>query len=193
MIRFAKQHLVAAFLIAFTFNSQAQEVPKNTKTHEVALLAGGCFWGMEEILRKEVGILNTVVGYTGGHIDNPQYEDIKLGKTGHAESILVTFDPKKTSYSKILDLFFKMHDPTTLNRQGNDVGTQYRSAIFYADASQKKIALKKKIEAGLSKLWTKPIVTQIEAAGPFYKAEEYHQDYLQKNPKGYTCHYVRSS
>ena len=192
MIRLAKPFLHTVFLLGFTFNTQAQTIPKNSRTQEVALLAGGCFWGMEEILRKEVGVIDTVVGYTGGNLDNPQYDDIKSGKTGHAESILVTFDPAKTSYSKILDLFFKMHDPTTLNRQGNDVGNQYRSAIFYVDASQKKLAQKKKIEAGLSKLWKKPIVTQIEAAGPFYKAEEFHQDYLQKNPKGYTCHYVRS-
>jgi len=180
-------------LFLLSGKASAQSVPKNSKDKEFAVLAGGCFWGMEDILRKETGVVDTIVGYTGGHLDNPQYGDLKTGKTGHAESILVTFDPKKTNYGKMLDLFFKMHDPTTLNRQGNDVGTQYRSAIFYVDDSQKEIAQKKKLEAGFSGIWKKPVVTQIDAVGPFYPAEEYHQDYLQKNPGGYSCHYVRKS
>jgi methionine-S-sulfoxide reductase len=158
---------------------------------EIATLAGGCFWGMEEILRKAPGVVATRVGYTGGVLPNPTYEDMKTGTTGHAESIEVTFDPTQTSYTKILELFFKMHDPTTVNRQGNDVGSQYRSAIFYHSEAQKAEAQKVKDQVQASGKWKKPIVTEIVPAKTFYLAEDYHQKYLEKHPDGYTCHFIR--
>ncbi len=160
-------------------------------TKETVTLAGGCFWGMEEILRKIPGVLDTVVGYTGGTVENPTYNLVRLGTTNHAESVEIVFDPKQLSFQDLLGYFFRMHDPTTINQQGNDKGTQYRSVIFYHSPEQHKIALEtiKKLEA--SKKWKGPIVTQIIPASKFYPAEEYHQDYLQKNPNGYTCHWLR--
>lgn len=160
-------------------------------TTEIATLAGGCFWGMEEILRRAPGVISTRVGYTGGGFPNPTYEDMKTGTTGHAEAIEITFDPVKTSYSKILELFFKMHDPTTVNRQGNDIGSQYRSSIFYHSEAQKTEATKVKEKVQVSGKWKKPIVTEIVPAKTFYLAENYHQKYLEKNPGGYTCHFIR--
>jgi peptide methionine sulfoxide reductase msrA/msrB len=161
-------------------------------TLETAILAGGCFWGMEDILRKVDGVLETEVGYTGGSTKNPTYEDVKHGNTGHAESIRITFDPKKISYADLLERwFFKMHDPTTKNRQGNDVGTQYRSAIFATTPEQRKIAQEVKQRVEASGKWKKPIVTEIVDAGAFTPAEGYHQDYLVKHPGGYTCHFMR--
>lgn len=156
-----------------------------------AILAGGCFWGVEELIRVFPGVLDTEVGYTGGTLPNATYHDVKKGNTGHAEAIRITFDPAKTSYEKILHYFFRLHDPTTLNRQGNDIGTSYRSAIFYLDEEQKAVAEKTKAEIEKSGKWKKPIVTEIIQAGPFYSAEDYHQDYLRKNPGGYTCHFLR--
>jgi methionine-S-sulfoxide reductase len=156
---------------------------------ELATLAGGCFWGVEDILRKISGVIETEVGYTGGVTKDPVYSTVKVGNTGHAESIQVVFDPKVLSYADLLRWFFKMHDPTTANRQGNDIGTQYRSAIFYHSPEQKKFAEECKIEAQAK--WKKPIMTEILPAKPFYSAEDYHQDYLKKNPGGYTCHWVR--
>lgn len=159
---------------------------------EVAILAGGCFWGMEEILRGIPGVLHTEAGYTGGTTPNPRYEDLHDGDTGHAESVRITFDPSKLSYAELLERwFFRMHDPTTKNRQGNDVGSQYRSAIFVTSAEQRKTAedVKRRVEA--SGAWKAPLVTEIAEAGPFTLAEEEHQDYLQKHPGGYTCHYLR--
>lgn len=161
-----------------------------TKT-EKALLAGGCFWGVEDLFRKMPGVIQTEVGYTGGHAPNPRYETVKTGETGHAESIEITFDPQVTSYENILKFFFQLHDPTTLNRQGNDRGSQYRSAIFYLDEEQKKTAEEVKALVDASGQWKSPVVTEIVPAGKFYSAEAYHQDYLEKNPGGYTCHYVR--
>jgi methionine-S-sulfoxide reductase len=158
---------------------------------ERAIFAGGCFWGMEDILRKIPGVIQTTVGYTGGTFPNPTYEDVKTGKTNHAEAVLIEFDPKKVTYETLLSFFFRMHDPTTLNRQGNDVGSQYRSAIFYTSAQQKVEAEKVKLSIDKSGKWKKPIVTAIVEAMPFYNAEDYHQDYLVKNPGGYTCHYLR--
>jgi peptide methionine sulfoxide reductase msrA/msrB len=160
-------------------------------TLEKATFAGGCFWGMEEILRKIPGVKETIVGYTGGSTSDATYEQVKRGDTGHAESIEVTFDPKKISYEDLLGYFFRMHDPTTLNRQGNDIGTQYRSAIFFHSEEQRKTAERVKEAVDKSGKWKKPIVTQIVPAGKFWKAEDYHQDYLQKNPGGYTCHFLR--
>lgn len=158
---------------------------------ETATLAGGCFWGMEEILRKIPGIVATEVGYTGGFVPNATYELVKKGDTGHAESIQIKFDPKKITFKEVLIYFFRMHDPTTKNRQGNDIGTQYRSAIFFHSPEQQKIAEETKASVDKSKKWKSPIVTEIVPAGPWYSAEGYHQDYLQKNPGGYTCHYLR--
>jgi peptide methionine sulfoxide reductase msrA/msrB len=158
---------------------------------EVAYLAGGCFWGMEEILRKIKGVLETEVGYTGGQLKAPTYELMKTGTTGHAEAVKITFDPKVISYADLLGYFFRMHDPTTKNRQGNDVGTQYRSAIFYTSEYQKTIALEVIDQVTRSGKWKKPLTTEVVAATEFYTAEDYHQDYLQKNPGGYTCHWLR--
>jgi len=159
---------------------------------EVAVLAGGCFWGMEDILRKVPGVLETEVGYAGGTTPSPSYTTVKTGQTGHAEAIRIVFDPSRISYAELLDTwFFRMHDPTTLNRQGNDIGTQYRSAIFYEDDEQKRVAEEVKARLDQSGVWKRPIVTQIVKAGPFTPAEDYHQDYLLKHPGGYTCHYMR--
>ncbi|HEY0787647.1 MAG TPA: bifunctional methionine sulfoxide reductase B/A protein [Thermoanaerobaculia bacterium] len=160
-------------------------------TTEVAILAGGCFWGVEELIRQLPGVVGTTVGYTGGDLKNPRYEDVKTGRTGHAESIRIEFDPSKISYEEILRYFFRLHDPTTKNRQGNDVGSQYRSAIFVADDGQRQAAERVRAEVDRSGKWSRPVVTEIEPAKEFFAAEEYHQDYLQKNPGGYTCHYLR--
>lgn len=159
---------------------------------ETAVLSGGCFWGMEEVFRKVPGVTSTEVGYTGGTMVNPSYEDVSSGKTGHAESIQIQFDPKKISYEKLLKTYFRMHDPTSLNRQGNDVGTQYRSEIFYINDSQKKTAEQVIDLVNKSKKWSGPVVTKLEKAQKFYPAEEYHQKYLVKNPNGYNDHYLRS-
>ncbi|WP_324290038.1 bifunctional methionine sulfoxide reductase B/A protein [Pyxidicoccus sp. MSG2] len=159
---------------------------------ETALLAGGCFWGMEDLLRKIPGVLKTDVGYTGGAFKRPSYEDVSSGDTGHAESVRVVFDPKVLTYETLLEKwFFRMHDPTTLNRQGNDMGTQYRSAIFYLSDEQRRVAEAVKARVNASGKWKRPVVTEITPAGEFTPAEEYHQDYLEKNPGGYTCHYLR--
>jgi peptide-methionine (S)-S-oxide reductase len=154
-------------------------------------LAGGCFWGVEELVRKLPGVIDTIVGYTGGTLAKPRYEDVKTGKTGHAESLEIEFDPERISYEEILRFFFRLHDPTTANRQGNDIGTQYRSAIFVHDAQQRETAEHVKKEVNDSGKWPRPVVTEIVDATDFWPAEDYHQDYLQRYPNGYTCHYVR--
>lgn len=159
--------------------------------HGVATVAGGCFWGMEELFRKLEGVVETTVGYTGGKMLNPRYEDVKTGTTGHAEALEIRFDPKKISYEAILEYFFRVHDPTTSNRQGNDQGSQYRSAIFYHNDSQKEVAESVLKKVDTSQKWKHKVVTEIVCATSFYKAEEYHQKYLLKNPGGYTCHYLR--
>jgi peptide methionine sulfoxide reductase msrA/msrB len=158
---------------------------------ETATLAGGCFWGMEEILRKIPGVVSTRVGYTGGITANATYDDVHTGTTGHAEAVEIVFDPQQLSYEQLLGWFFRMHDPTTLNSQGNDRGTQYRSAIFYHSGAQRETAERVKKQVDASGKWKNPIVTEIVPAGPFWQAEEYHQKYLAKNPGGYTCHYIR--
>lgn len=161
-------------------------------TLETAVLAGGCFWGMEDILRKIPGVLETEVGYAGGATSGATYEQVKTGRTGHAESVRVTFDPTQISFADLLEKwFFRMHDPTTPNRQGNDVGTQYRSAIFVASPEQQRVAEEVKARVEKSGKWRRPLVTEIVAAGPFTPAEDYHQDYLEKHPGGYTCHFMR--
>ena len=152
-----------------------------------ATLAGGCFWGVEELLRKMPGVTETIVGYTGGSVKNATYQNHE----GHAEAVEITYDPARISYEEILEFFFKLHDPTTVNRQGNDIGTSYRSAIFFHDDEQRQIAEKVKAKVDKSGAWKRPVVTEIVPAREFWTAEDYHQDYLQKNPNGYTCHYVR--
>lgn len=161
-------------------------------TSEKAILAGGCFWGMEELFRQLPGVLGTKVGYTGGYLVNPTYNDIGSGETGHAEAIEVEFNPAQTSFDAILAFFFQIHDPTTSDRQGNDRGSQYRSAIFYTNEAQRDAAMRVITAIDKSGRWPGPVVTQVKEAGPFYLAEIYHQDYLQKNPGGYTCHWVRA-
>ena len=165
----------------------------STQSTEVAVLAGGCFWGVEEILRTVPGVIDTDVGYTGGWLENPTYHDTHDSKSGHAEAIRVTFDPSVLSYESLLeDWFFKLHDPTTLNRQGNDIGTQYRSAIFPQSSEQKATAEEVIQRVDASGKWKGRVSTSIEPAATWYSAEKYHQDYLQKNPGGYTCHFMRS-
>jgi peptide-methionine (S)-S-oxide reductase len=151
-----------------------------------ATLAGGCFWGLEELIRKQPGVVNTTVGYTGGSVINPTYENHE----GHAEAVKIEYDDQKTSYKKLLDFFFQIHNPTTLNQQGNDRGTSYRSAIFYDNEKEFKEAENFIDIVNKSKRWKDPVVTSLEHKGIFYSAEDYHQDYLQKNPGGYTCHAI---
>ncbi len=159
---------------------------------ETIYLAGGCFWGMEEILRKIPGVRETQSGYTGGWLPNPKYDDTHNSKSGHAESVKVVFDPKTLSLEELLEKwFFRMHDPTTLNRQGNDVGSQYRSAIFTFNETQKTTAETVKARVNASGKWRRPVVTEIATASIWYSAEGYHQKYLVKNPGGYTCHFMR--
>ena len=186
--------LILIVVLGLAVCAQAGKKVKNkmeNKNIETATLAGGCFWGMQEILRAVPGVAGTMVGYTGGHTENPKYEEVKTGSTGHAESIEIKFDPAKVSYGAILDMFFKMHDPTTPGRQGNDVGSQYRSAIFYHGEAQKKEAEAAVKRAKASGLWKKPITTEVVPAVKFWPAEAYHQDYLKKHPGGYTCHFIR--
>lgn len=155
-------------------------------TSKKIVLAGGCFWGMEELIRKQPSVINTIVGYTGGKVENPTYKNHE----GHAEAVEIEYDPEKTSYEKLLDFFFQIHNPTTLNQQGNDIGTSYRSAIFYGNEQEKKEAENFIEIVNKSKRWESPVVTTLESLQKFYPAEDYHQDYLQKNPSGYTCHAI---
>jgi methionine-S-sulfoxide reductase len=160
---------------------------------EVAVLAGGCFWGVEDILRKVPGVVDTQVGYTGGWLENPTYHDTHDSKSGHAEAVRITFNPSILSFEALLEQwFFKLHDPTTLNRQGNDVGTQYRSAIFPQSEAQHATAERVKARVDASGRWRQPLTTTIEPASTWYDAEDYHQDYLRKHPGGYTCHFMRA-
>jgi peptide methionine sulfoxide reductase msrA/msrB len=181
-----------AMTMTDTANAKNPPIDEPGARRETAILAGGCFWGMEELLRAIPGVIQTDVGYAGGKTGDPTYEDVKTGSTGHAESVRIVFDPTKLSYAELLEKwFFRMHDPTTADRQGNDVGTQYRSAIFVTSADQRRVAEEVKRRVDESGKWDEPLVTQIVEAGPFTPAEDYHQDYLQKNPGGYTCHYFR--
>ena len=159
---------------------------------EVATLAGGCFWCIEEVFREVDGVENVVSGYTGGTIVNPTYEQVCTGKTGHAEAVQVKFNPSKLSYREILEIFFSVHDPTTLNRQGADVGTQYRSSIFYHNAQQKRVAEELTGELSRAQLWNRPIVTQIVPLGTFYPADVYHQEYFSRHPEQAYCQMVIS-
>lgn len=183
------------FALLFVQSAFAADDPQlgaaNIPKLETATFAAGCFWGTEEFFRKIPGVVETRVGFTGGTVPNVKYDDTHDGKTGHAESVEIKFDPSRVTYTQLLDSFFKMHDPTTKNRQGNDVGSQYRSAIFYHSEEQKKTALEfiKKVNA--SKAWNKPVVTQVAKRKEFWPAEEEHQKYLLKNPGGYDNHFVR--
>lgn len=168
-----------------------RELFGDVSTKEVAMLAGGCFWGVEELLRKLPGVIDTEVGYTGGTLVSPTYEMITTGATGHAETVRIEFDPRRLSYEDLLRYFFRLHDPTTPNRQGNDRGTQYRSSIFFTTKAQQDTAQKIIQEITEARKWNAPIVTSVVPAGEWYPAEDYHQDYLQKHPSGYTCHYLR--
>ena len=154
---------------------------------EKAILAGGCFWGAQDLIRKLPGVISTRVGYTGGDVPNATYRN----HHGHAEAVEIIFDPEQISFRDLLEFFFQIHDPTTLNRQGNDIGTSYRSAIFYTSEAQKKVAEDTIADVDASGLWPGKVVTEVTPAGPFWEAEPEHQDYLQKYPDGYTCHYVR--
>jgi len=162
-------------------------------TIKKAILAGGCFWGMQDLFRRQPGVTGTRVGYTGGNTENPDYNAVKTGRSGHAEAIEITYDDTRTNFRNLLEFFFQMHDPTTRNRQGNDMGSQYRSAIFYTDAEQQQTALSLIREINAAAFLPGPVVTELVPAGPFYEGEDYHQDYLEKNPGGYTCHFVRSN
>jgi methionine-S-sulfoxide reductase len=192
-------HLLTTFLFLVPSSFAATGATSGTgatsakpPTAETATLAGGCFWGMEEVFRKAPGVIETRVGYTGGTVENPSYEQVSSGNTGHAESIEIRFDPARLSYEQLLLLFFKMHDPTTPNRQGNDVGSQYRSAIFYHGAQQRKTAERVEAKVNQSHKWGKDVATQLVPAGKFFPAESYHQKYLVKNPDGYNDHFVRN-
>jgi peptide-methionine (S)-S-oxide reductase len=154
---------------------------------ERAVLAGGCFWGMQDLIRRQPGVISTRVGYSGGDVPNATYRNHGT----HAEAIEIVFDPTKTSFRTILEFFFQIHDPTTRNRQGNDVGASYRSAIFYTSPEQKRIAEDTIADVEASKLWPGKVVTEVAPVGPFWEAEPEHQDYLERYPNGYTCHYVR--
>jgi peptide-methionine (S)-S-oxide reductase len=156
-------------------------------TEERAVLAGGCFWGVQELFRRYNGVIATRVGYTGGNVPNATYRN----HGSHAEAIEIIFDPSKISYRKILEFFFQIHDPSTRNRQGNDIGTSYRSAIFYTSDEQREIAEDTIADVDASALWPAKVVTEVVAAGPFWEAEPEHQDYLLQNPGGYTCHFIR--
>ncbi len=158
---------------------------------ETAYLAGGCFWGMQDLIRRLPGVVSTRVGYTGGALPNATYQHVRTGTTGHTEAIEVVFDPDQVSYRDILELFFQIHDPTTPDRQGNDRGTQYRSAIFWLSEAQHETAVDTIADVEASGLWPGKVVTQVAQAGDFWEAEPEHQDYLERVPHGYTCHFVR--
>ena len=159
---------------------------------EIAILAGGCFWGMEDLMRKLPGVQKTRVGYTGGYLKNPTYKDVCTKTTGHAEAIEILFDPSIVSYRRLLESFFQIHDPTTIDRQGNDIGDSYRSHIFTTSSEQREKAFEMISDIESSKKWPGKIVTKVTPAGEFWEAESYHQDYLIKNPNGYTCHFPRA-
>jgi peptide-methionine (S)-S-oxide reductase len=156
-------------------------------SNERAILAGGCFWGMQDLIRSFPGVITTRVGYTGGNVPNATYRNHE----GHAEAIEIIFDPQQLTYRRLLEFFFQIHDPTTLNRQGNDTGTSYRSAIFFTTDEQKQIAEDTIADVNASKLWPGKVVTEVAPAGEFWEAEPEHQDYLERIPNGYTCHFIR--
>jgi peptide-methionine (S)-S-oxide reductase len=162
-------------------------MPAMTQTTERAVLAGGCFWGMQDLIRRLPGVIKTRVGYTGGKVRNATYRNHE----GHAEAIEIVFDPSRTRFRQLLEFFFQIHDPSTLNRQGNDIGTSYRSAIFYTDEAQRQTALDTIADVDASGLWPGKATTEVAPAGDFWEAEPEHQDYLERIPNGYTCHFPR--
>lgn len=168
-------------------NAQTVPAALATRDAEIAIFAAGCFWGTEEYFRRLPGVISTEVGYCGGAVEFPSYEDVCTGATGHAESLRIEFDPAKIGYRELLRHFFRMHDPTQRNRQGNDIGTQYRSAVFYVEDRQREAAQSLIAEMTAGGLYARPLTTQVVPATTFYSAEEYHQDYLRKHPGGY-CH-----
>ncbi|KQT82635.1 hypothetical protein ASG51_18225 [Methylobacterium sp. Leaf465] len=156
-------------------------------SHERAVLAGGCFWGMQDLIRRQEGVVSTRVGYTGGDVPNATYPNHGT----HAEAIEIIFDPERTSFRRVLEFFFQIHDPTTPNRQGNDRGLSYRSAIYYTDDAQRRVAAETIADVDASGLWPGKVVTELAPVGPFWEAESEHQDYLERRPDGYTCHFIR--
>ena len=156
-------------------------------SEERAILAGGCFWGMQDLIRRQDGVISTRAGYTGGDVPNATYRH----HGSHAEALEIIFDPAKTSYRQLLEFFFQIHDPTTMNRQGNDVGASYRSAIFYTSDQQKRVAEDTIADVEASGLWPGKVVTEVVHAGPFWEGEPEHQNYLERYPEGYTCHFIR--
>ena len=182
---------VAAGVLPGAAPAAAEGDERTQQRLETAVVAGGCFWGVEHLLRELDGVVETEVGYTGGTVDHPSYEQVCTGRTGHAEAVRITFDPAVVSYEAVLRYFFRLHDPTTANRQHNDVGTQYRSAVFVDSPAHRDAAARVIREEDASGRWQRPVVTTIEDAGPFWVAEDYHQDYLVKHPNGYNCHFLR--
>lgn len=171
--------------------SKPQTTTDNPQHLETAYLAGGCYWGMEDLFRKQKGVLDTDVGFMGGHLPHATYSQVKTGRTGHAETLQIIFDPQQVSYRDLLIYFFRIHNPTTKEQQGNDIGSQYRSAIFYLNDDQKNTAMEVIGFVNQMGVWKAPVVTEVILAGEFWRAEESHQDYLEKNPDGYTCHFER--
>jgi len=167
-----------------------RDMSHSNEPRQLATVGGGCFWCTEAIFNELRGVEKVESGYSGGNVENPSYEDVCTGRTGHAEVIQVTFDPETISYRDLLQVFFTLHDPTTMNRQGADVGTQYRSAVFYHDEAQRKVAEDVVREVSTSKIWKKPIVTEVAPFKAFYKAEDYHQEYFQKNRNSGYCQVV---
>lgn len=159
---------------------------------ETAVFAGGCFWGMEDLIRQIPGVQKTRVGYTGGHTANPTYRSVCTKTTGHAEAVEIVFDPNVVSYRRLLEFFFQIHDPTTFDRQGNDIGDSYRSEIFYTNDAQKQMAERTIDDVNASGIWPGPVVTKVTPAPTFWEAEPEHQDYLVRHPNGYTCHFPRA-
>ena len=203
IFKFLRSGLMPCFLVSISLVSCSQTTSdeqmkplnkekseKNMNTLELVTLAGGCFWCVEAIYQDVIGIEKVVSGYMGGATKNPTYKDICTGRTGHAEVVQISYDPSQISYEEILNIFWHTHNPTTLNRQGNDVGTQYRSAIFYHNAKQKELAERSKKEINQTDLWANPIVTEIAKASTFYSAEAYHQDYFKTNPNQGYCQAV---
>jgi len=182
--------LVLLSLFSASTEAELKGVPM-TDTNQTAYLSGGCFWGMEDLVRQIPGVVETEVGYTGGTSPNATYDIVRTGRSGHAESLKIVFDPKQLSYRHLLFEFFRMHNPTTRNQQGNDVGTSYRSAIFFIGEEQRQTAEEVIKTVDASGDWKAKVVTEVVPFKDFWRAEEYHQKYLIKNPGGYTCHYVR--
>jgi len=179
-------HFLFLLLMLLSTESDLNAQPKT----ELATFGNGCFWCTEAIFQRVKGVVRVESGYSGGHVKNPSYEQVTTGKTGHAEVLRIEFDPKVVSYETLLEVFWHTHDPTTLNRQGNDVGPQYRSAIFYHNNTQKTIAEASKTKTGKSGLWKDPIVTEISPLINYYAAENYHQNYFNNNPNSGYCNYV---